>query len=478
MLQEYKLNLPVIGEEQKKFIDSLLEALSGRISDDEIQKILLVDEKKANFITDVRKLVSDVGVVLFPHEKGIVRSKVSRLVEKYLGPDQGKEFVDFVSDIMFSFGRISGLFEDDKVEEIMINGVGKPVFIAHRDKGICRTNILINTQEEMDWLVSRLIRSARITSQRKLIDSSLQDGSRISIVLPPITRSPSITIRKFTSEPFTILDLIRNNTLSLDMAAFLWLAVEGFGIKPANILITGGASSGKTTTLNVLAGFIPRGSRVITIEDTPELNPMHRENWVSMYTYYDFKKKQEITMYDLIKASLRMRPDRVIVGEVRGKEAEQMFVAMDVGCSGSMGTLHANSVKETVTRLTTPPMNVPKSMIPLIDLVIVQQRMKIPGKGVVRRVVDISEIGFIDRINFRKLYSWNPNDEFSSPEIPPAYLDDLARITGLEKARIMSNIENRKRIIKETLESGLKRYDAVYSSLERRLSLSYDSIFK
>ncbi len=466
-----------LKKEETEFLKSLVEALRYS-SDSDIQRMFLVDEKKGNMIAELREMLSSFGIVLMPHEVDVVLPKVKRFVEKYF-QNPSENLVKEATLLLFSLGKLSRFFEDPRIEEIMVNGPGKPVFVVHRDKGMCSTNVRID-HEELDWTVSRIMRAARIQPQEKPIyDGSLPDGSRVNIILPPVSQGASITIRRFSPQPFTIVDLIKNGTMSSEMAAFLWLAVEGMGIMPANILISGGSSSGKTTTLNALIGFIPRDQRVISIEDTPELNPMHRDNWVSLYTSYDYKKGIEVTMYDLVKASLRMRPDRLIVGEVRGREAQEMFVAMDVGCSGTMGTIHANSSKETVSRLVSPPMNVPEALIPLVDIILVQQRVRIPGKGVVRRVTEISEVGRIDKVGTRVLYRWDmEKDRFLSPEIPPSFLDELSEVSGMDKPSLMAEIQKRKRILDELVESGVSGYDQVYKRLQKMLSLSDDTFLQ
>ncbi len=467
---KYVVDLPNLSDDEEKFLDSVKRAAFHSVSDEDLQKIFLYDERRAKFISDIRNLLADVNRVVMPYEIDLVRPKVKKFVEETFGKSSD-DFIDVVSNYLFSFGVISPLVEDPKVEEIMVNGVGSPVYIAHRDRGICKTNLVMETDEELNWLVDRVI-SASVFTERNgdLIDGSLEDSTRFNIALPPVTKSPVITMRKFTPQPFSVLDLVKNGTMDLEMAAFFWLAVEGMGVRPANMLIVGGASSGKTTTLNALLGFVPFGSRIITIEDVPELNLSNRDNVVSLYTKYSKNEKESVTLEDLVKASLRMRPDRVIVGEVRGKEAQDLFVAMDIGCAGSMGTLHANSAKETVSRLTASPMSVPKSMIPLVDMIVVQQRINIPGKGIVRRVTEVVEIGHIDNINFTTIFRWLPEkDEFLSYEIPPRFLDKLAMVTGRQKPDLMKELELRKRILSSLLSEGITSYDKFYREAEARL---------
>ncbi len=473
MIDTYKIRLPELTADEEKFFRAVKEAISQPLSDSDLQKVFLIDEKKGNFITEVRTLVEDLGIVIMPYERDLVRKKVEKFVQKHLKRTPNKDaLVDLLIDYLFSFGVITPLLEDPKIEEIMVNGVGTPVYIAHRERGICKTNVVIEDLYELEWLIKQIMKAGKISKQGKPIyDGSLEDGTRFNMILPPASRYPAITMRKFTPQPFSILELVKKGTMDLNIAAFLWLATEGMGVRPANILVVGGASSGKTTTLNALLGFVPQGSRLITIEDTPELNLGPRENWVPLYTHYDFKKNVEITLDDLVRASLRMRPDRIVVGEVRGKEAEGLFIAMDVGCAGSMGTLHANSAKEAISRLTSPPMNVPETLIPLVDLIIVQQRMNIPGKGIIRRVTEIVEVDYLDRVNLGTIFRWSPEtDTFVETDIPPRYLDHLSNVTGRTKREIMDELERRKTILENAMNSHKIEYKTLYPMLERRLS--------
>ncbi len=462
----YLVDLPKLSEEEKKFIDSIIESAVRDFTDAELSRIFLVDEKKGEFIHDVKALLSKVQFTVYPHERDLVRSRVEKLVAKYIG-SKSKKIVDLAIDYLFGFGRITPLLLDPDIEEIMINGESKPVFVAHRSYGMCRTNIVYDSREELELLAERILNMRKPT--RPIIDGSLEDGSRFSLVLPPVSHAPTITIRKFTSEPFSIAELVLNGTMSIDLAAFLWMAVEGMKVRPSNILIAGGAGSGKTTTLNALIGFIPSGERIVTIEDTPELNLAERDNVVRLYSYYD--SKNSVSLADLVKASLRLRPDRIIVGEVRGSEAESMFTAMDVGCSGSMGTIHANSAKEVIKRLKNKPMNVPETLIPLLDIILVQHRVNVPGKGIVRRIVEVTEVDYLDKITLNTIYRWDrESDSLVKSDIPPTLFDKLSSLTGLTKLEIMDELEKRKRTLKNALNRGIKTYNELYPEISKDLS--------
>ncbi|WP_423792322.1 ATPase, T2SS/T4P/T4SS family [Methanocaldococcus indicus] len=245
--------------------------------------------------------------------------------------------------IYLQSGRL-GLLEipinDAFLEEVMVNGYSIPVFVFHRKFQMCESNIVLDRNE-----VNRIIESISnlvnrpIDSRVPMLDAFLPDGSRVNATLPDITlNGATLTIRKFSKTPLTVIDLIKYRTLSLDTAAFLWQAVEGyFGSKPANTLIAGGTGSGKTTLLNVLSMFAMYNERIITIEDTPELQIPHK-HVIRMVTRpaRPGMPEYEITMDDLIKNALRMRPDRIFVGEVRGEEAHSLLVAMNTGHDGAL----------------------------------------------------------------------------------------------------------------------------------------------
>ena len=328
-----------------------------------------------NFQTDEVKLLNDIKVFLF-----------NRLGDKNQNNNISNEYLDKLShkvlrDII-GYGKIDSLLQDDELEEIMIIGINKPVFVYHRKYGMMKTNITYDDEQELTDLIDSMARqiNRRIDKESPILDGRLSDGSRINATIPPVSADgPSLTIRKFKKDPLTIIDLINSKTISVELAAFLWLCIDGLGVKSANAIISGGTSSGKTTTLNALTSFINPKERIITIEDTLELQIPH-EHIIRMETRpSNVENKGELTMNDLVKNSLRQRPDRIIVGEVRAQEAITLFTALNTGHSG-FGTLHSNSARETITRLTTEPMSVPKIMIQAIDFIIMQKRIYTPIK--------------------------------------------------------------------------------------------------
>ena len=326
-----------------------------------------------NFQLNEEKLLNDIKAFIF--NKFSTQPQNKNITNEYLDTLSGKLLRDIIG-----YGKIDSLIQDDELEEIMIIGVGKPLFVYHRKYGMMKTNIRFNEEQELLDLIDSMSReiNRRIDQESPILDGRLKDGSRINATIPPVSADgPSLTIRKFKKDPLTVIDLINSKTISLELAAFFWLCFDGLGVKSANAIISGGTSSGKTTTLNALSAFIPPKERIITIEDTLELQIPH-EHVIRMETRpANVENKGELTMNDLVKNSLRQRPDRIIVGEVRGEEAITLFTALNTGHSG-FGTLHSNSARETITRLTTKPMSVPKIMIQAIDFIIMQNRIYTP----------------------------------------------------------------------------------------------------
>jgi len=298
--------------------------------------------------------------------------------------------------------------------------------------------------------------------ENPLLDARLPDGSRVNATLQSVSpKGSSITIRRFKTTPLTILDLLKLETLDVGLTAFLWLVVDGLGVKPANILIVGGTASGKTTTLNALSGFIPDNQRLISIEDTQELAFEH-ENWVALETKPPATSgDNEVTMDDLLKNALRMRPDRIIVGEVRGSEALTLFSAMNTGHDGCMATIHANSCREALTRIRSHPMNVPDMMIPALNLIIAQKRYT-KGDRFYRRVFEVAEIAGRegDNILTNTLFAYDTKtDKLNTNIMNGRIIQELASLTGLSVKELNEEVSRREAILKTMMDYHLSNAD-------------------
>ncbi len=433
---------------------------------DEIRENLvdLAISSGENFQPNKDKLLNDIKVFLFNRFSGENQNK--RVPNEYLDNLSRKLLRDIIG-----YGKIDSLIQDDELEEIMIIGINKPVYVYHRKHGMMKTNIRYDDEQELTDLIDSMARqiNRRIDKESPILDGRLSDGSRINATIPPVSADgPSLTIRKFKKDPLTIIDLINSKTLSLELAAFLWLCFDGLGVRSANAIISGGTSSGKTTTLNALASFINPKERIITIEDTLELQIPH-EHVIRMETRpSNVENKGELTMNDLVKNSLRQRPDRIIVGEVRAEEAITLFTALNTGHSG-FGTLHSNSARETITRLTTNPMSVPKIMIQAIDFIIMQKRIYTPSGVSYRRISEVAEVVGSEEgvIQLNKIFEWNPEtDSIENVSISSKTLTQIANLSGKSLYEINKEIENRELLLKHMVNQNIHRENEVNTILE------------
>ncbi len=371
-------------------------------------------------------------------------------------------YADAVVREMVGYGLIDSLIKDDKLEEIMIIGAKRPVYVFHREYEMMKTNIEFFSEQEIEDLINRIARQVgrRVDISAPLLDARLPDGSRVNATIPPASVSGStLTIRKFREDPLSIVDLLNLNTVNLETAAFLWLCVEGLGVKPANILIAGGTGSGKTTTLNVLASFIPAAERIVSIEDTAELN-LPLKHWIRMESRPPgMEGTGEITMDILTKNSLRMRPDRIIVGEIRHDEAFSLFTAMNTGHEGCMGTVHANSPREAIVRVTSPPMNVPEVMLSGLDFVLIEHRLHDKKKGTIRRITEIAEVGGVleGKSTTQTVFERDAvTDQLMRSNFSSNYLRTLEKYTGLSKKQIDAELKDRERFLKGLVDKNIR----------------------
>lgn len=442
----YELRLPELSKDEEKLLKMVRDRAVVEIQIDP-ESIPDIEERRRIFLKAVKNMVREMAPTL---SEGRIEILTELVVQNMIG-----------------YGRLDPLVRDDNLEEIMVIGTNKPVYVWHRRFNMCKTNIVFKDDREILNIIERIAREVgrRIDQQSPLLDARLPDGSRVNATIPPISLDgPTITIRKFKKDPLTIIDLIKYGTLNTEVAALLWIFVDGLGIKPANILVAGGTGSGKTTTLNSLAMFIPPSERVISIEDTAELQ-LPIEHWVRLETRPpNVEGKGEITMDDLVKNTLRMRPDRIIVGEVRGPEARTMFTAMNTGHDGCMGTIHSNSARETIVRLESPPMNVPRIMIPALDIIIMQIRYHSRKKGTIRRITEIAEVSGIEgeSIQLNKLYKYDPaKDELVATGVPSRFMNILAQHTGLSLTELEIEKEKRKLVLEWMIERGIRGIEEV-----------------
>ncbi|MCW1296625.1 MAG: ATPase, T2SS/T4P/T4SS family [Candidatus Parvarchaeota archaeon] len=355
----------------------------------------------------------------------------------------------FLIHDMLGLGAIEFLLKDDNLEEIVVNNSVEPVWAYHKIYGWLKTNVFVPTDIQIENYASLIGRKVgrQITTLNPLMDAHLLSGDRVNATLFPISsKGNTLTIRKFRRSPWTITELLENNTISNEVASLLWLAIE----YEMSMIVSGGTASGKTTFLNVLMPFIPPNQRVISIEDTRELQLPDFLHWVPLTTREPNPEgKGEITMLDLLVNSLRMRPDRIVVGEIRRqREAEVLFEAIHTGHS-VYATLHAETAEQTARRLTSPPINLPAEMIETLPLILVVYRHRRLG---IRRVFQVAEvIGAIPKTNevgLNILYAWRPRiDKIEKENESRRLFEQLQNYTGMTPDEIRHDMEEKQKVL-------------------------------
>lgn len=366
---------------------------------------------------------------------------------------------------LVGFGKIDPLMRDPNIEDISCDGIQRPVYIWHRKFESIETNLVFQEDSEIDNMVVKLVHMAgkHVSSAFPIVDASLPGKHRLAVCyrreITPF--GTAFTIRKFREDPYSIIDLINIGTFSEEMAAYFWLCLEN----RASIMVLGGTAAGKTTALNALACLIKPGSKIITIEETAELNLSH-ENWVSLIARrsYGLGENQtgEVTLFDLVKTSMRHRPDVLIVGEIRGNEAYVLFQAMATG-HGGLSTMHAEDIDSAVKRLTQKPMNIAPAYIPLLNIVLSVQRIHLKVEGetkAFRRVMEINEVANYE--DYRKIFKWQPaKDEYTTTFNDSVMLPFMTERTGLGKKDLEKEIEQRKNVLHWMREQNIRSYKDV-----------------
>ncbi len=369
-------------------------------------------------------------------------------IAKTINPSINKEEIKSVVDDANNFRPIDDYLVAEDVEDIMINNV-KNIFLYTNSMGGVKADVKVASRKELEIFVKKLKMYATTdTANDNIFDVHLPNGSRANIVQSPI--GADITIRNYRQHAMSIIDLINRGEISYNLAGRLWLYSEGMGTRPANMLIGGLPAAGKTTLLNAMFSFFRPEERIVVIEDTYELNTETQENCVRLET------SPSITTRDLVQNSLRMRPDRIIIGEVRGEEAKDMMTSMNIGRI-SMSTIHASSARDIVTRLQHTPMNIEKDVIPLIDAMIVITQTRENGK-MVRRISQVSEVaGMETQVLLSDLYSYNYKTHSSSEIFPSVtYRDLLSKLTGVPPNEIVTEEQRRGRILERLNTMGLR----------------------
>ena len=362
------------------------------------------------------------------------------------------------------YERLDTLMKDMQIEDISCDGPDIPIFLYHRKYHNLRTNISFDIQKLDSFVVKLAQRCGKqISLGEPLINGTLPDGSRLNASLgKEVTfRGSSFTIRKFNEHAFTPADLIRNSTYSPEILAYLWLAVEN----GKSMVFAGATAAGKTSSLNSVSLFIPPIAKIVSIEDTHELM-LHHMNWIGSVTRESFAKTNsacDIDMYELLRQALRQRPEYIIVGEIRGKEAMTLFQAMNTGHT-TYSTMHADSVDTVISRLEGDPLNIPRVMIQALDILCIQ-KMIIMGDSRIRRIDSIVEIIGIDPntqdMRFNELFRWDPKNDTFRNGGKSFVLEDIMITRNWDEKRLDLELENRKKVLEHMVEKEMDEYEIV-----------------
>jgi flagellar protein FlaI len=443
--------------EHKYILDELqLDMLERNVYNRVLEILLAEIESPKEEILDPRKFFAE---------------EAKRIVDKYrisLGwlPDVSwYKILYHAEKDLVGYGRIDALMRDPNIEDISCDGVGKPVYVWHRKYESVETNLRFKGDEELNNHIVKLVHMAgkHVSSAFPIVDASLPGKHRLAVCyrreITPF--GTAFTIRKFREDPYSIIDLINLGTFSEEMAAFFWLCLEN----RASIMVLGGTAAGKTTALNALACLIKPGSKIITIEETAELNLPH-ENWVSLIARQSYglggSGVGEVTLFDLVKTSMRHRPDVLIVGEVRGSEAYVLFQALATG-HGGLCTMHADKLDSAVKRLTQKPMDIAPAYIPLMNIVLSIQRVHLKKGGerkAYRRVITVDEVA--DYEDYRSVFKWHPTKDHYIPTFNKSImLSSISERGDVSEKKLLAEIDRRKDVLHWMRERKIRSYKDV-----------------
>ena len=396
----YEVWEPQMNEREQELLRMLKDALN-RTLEYEWEKMALKDKEQ----------------YLQEAIESFIKSRAVRL-----SPDSRDKLVYYIIRDFIGYGPVQMLMDDPRIEDVSCDGTNIPLFVFHQKYESIKTSVIFEDEDDLNSFVVALGQRCgkQISVASPILDGTSTEGHRVQATYARevTTRGASFTLRRFKEKPFTPVEIVKFNTASAEMIAYIWIAME----HGKSMMICGGTASGKTATLNAAALFIRPGAKIVSIEDTREINLPH-ENWIPGTTRSGFgergvdgKAAGEIDMYDLVRAALRQRPNYILVGEVRGKETYTMFQAMATG-HPTCSTMHADSVKSMVNRLENPPINTPRILLTALNFVIIQTHARV-GDSVVRRIKQIVElVGFEPETNeliTNTVYEWDqPSDSFN-----------------------------------------------------------------
>src|SRR3990170_4184764 len=437
----YQVWEPKLEEKEQKLLDSVKDALN-RTLEYEWEKMAAKD--KEEYLKEaIQSFVETRGIKLEP----ATREKLDYYIIR-----------DFVG-----YGPVDSLMNDPRIEDVSCDGVAIPLFIFHQRFESVKTSVVFPDDDVLNNFVVSLGQRCgkQISVAAPILDGTSGEGHRVQATYARevTTRGSSFTIRRFKENPFTPVELVKFGTASAEMVAYVWIAVE----HGKSMMVCGGTASGKTATLNSAALFIRPGAKIVSIEDTREINLPH-ENWIPGTTRSgvgergpDGKAGGEIDMYDLVRAALRQRPNYIIVGEVRGKETYTMFQAMATG-HPTMSTMHADSVKSMVNRLENPPINTPRILLTALNFVVIQTHARI-GDSIVRRIKQIVElVGFEPETNeliTNTVYEWDAATDTFVYKGHSFLFDEIMEMKNMTHEEMEQEFQRRVDIVNYMNEKGV-----------------------
>ncbi|ADN34997.1 type II secretion system protein E [Methanolacinia petrolearia DSM 11571] len=447
------------------------KVLIAKSPENHLEEYLLYEPKLSSFERELaERLYEDMRDVLILTDEEILEDRESVLMDKmnYLLHEYKVKIEDdalfklqyYLLRNFLGWSKLDSLMFDPNIEDISCDGSDIPLFLYHRKFRNIKTNISFDEDTLYSLAILLAQRSGKhISVSQPMLDATLPDGSRLQLTLGKVvtSRGTSFTIRKFREEPFTPIELIDYGTFNVDQLVYFWLAIEN----NKSLLFVGGTASGKTTSLNAVSLFIPPLSKVVSIEDTREITLFH-DNWLATVTREAVVETSgaKVDMFDLLKAAMRQRPEYILVGEVRGVEAQTLFQAMNTGHT-TFSTLHANSVDAAIHRLENPPLNVPRNMVQALDIVSIQA-LVYRGQDRVRRAMEIVEIAGIDpgtgNLRVNTVFEYDPVKDIHTYSGRSQVYSKILEMRGWSREEMNEEIEKRRRIIQAMHDQGIIDY--------------------
>jgi archaeal flagellar protein FlaI len=444
------------------------EAIEPTLNDEDKKALKLVRDHFTATIDTTLTELGGLDAALESLRKGL--DEAVSLHKLNLEDFRKEKLMYYLARDYLDYDKIDIMMKDPYIEDISCNGPKVPLYIWHRVYESIPTNIIFNEESELDAYIIRLAYKSKrmISVANPILDAALPDGSRAQMTYSKYAtkQGSTFTIRKFKADPLTIVDLIKNHTLSAKMAGLFWYLVEN----KISIFCCGGVASGKTTMLNGLSAFIAPDAKIVTIEDTPEVQLYH-ENWIRAVTRPSTGSSAGITLFDLLKAAMRQRPDYILVGEIRGEEAYTLFQAMSTGHLG-LATLHAESTQSALRRLETEPMNIPRMMISGLNMIVIMARRDVNGRPG-RRIITAAEVqGLSDQneIMVQNLFDWDPKTDTWNMPNTSFYLKKAAIMKGITIEQAQSDIDARSEMLTYMVNKNKRGFKEVTQVIREYMS--------